>query len=98
MKITVSELKDRLNNIITDQEVLVSLLEDIQDSFGDNIVEENEENNRIQELETELSELQTQYEELRQKYKERFLSKSQNINKDEDEDEDEEKIIDVKEI
>lgn len=97
MKITVSELKDRLNNIITDQEVLVSLLEDIQDSFGDNIAEENEENNRIQELETELSELQTQYEELRQKYKERFLSKSQNINKDEEE-EDEEKIIDVKEI
>ena len=63
MKITVSELKNRLNNVITDQEVLVSLLEDIQDSFGDNIVEENEENNRIQELESELSDIKTQYKE-----------------------------------
>ena len=97
MKITVTELKDRLNNIITDQEVLVSLLEDIEDSFSDNIVEEN---NRIQELENELSDLQIQYEELRQKYKERFLTKSQNITNKEDEEneEDEEKIIDVKEI
>lgn len=98
MKITVSELKDRLNDIITDQEVLVSLLEDIQDSFVDNIVEENEENNRIVELETKLSELQTQYEELRQKYKERFLSKKLEIDESNELDEDEEKIIDVKEI
>lgn len=98
MKITVSELKDRLNNIITDQEVLVSLLEDIQDSFVDNIVEENEENERIEELETKLSELQTQYEELRQKYKERFLSKKLEIDESNELDVDEEKIIDVKEI
>ena len=98
MKITVSELKDRLNNVITDQEVLVSLLEDIQDSFGDNIVEENEINNRIQELETELSDLQIQYEELRQKYKERFLSKKLEIDESKELDEDDEKIINVNEI
>lgn len=53
---------NEINNI--DEDVKISLMEDVEDSF---------EGSDTSELEQQIEDLQTQNEELKQKYKDRFL-------------------------
>ena len=99
MKLSKEELSAQINDLDTDEEVKISLLEDIADSVD--LETEPQENG-------ELEELKIKYESLREKYKERFLKGSDETEEKEDEEkEDEEKeddelkeeeVIDIKEI
>lgn len=96
MKLTKQELKQRISDSITDnEELVISLLEDIEDSM----VENNE--SVIDETKMKrLEELEWKYADLQAKYKERFLKGAET---EEPEDEEtpemtEEEVIDVKEI
>lgn len=94
MKLSKEELSAKINDLDIDEEIKVSLMEDIADSIeGSSETEDN----------GELEELKIKYESLREKYKERFL-KGEEVEeeKKDDETEDdelkEEEVIDVKEI
>ena len=92
MKLSKEELSAKITDLAIDDEIKISLLEDIADSIDGNVIEEN----------GELEELKIKYEALKEKYKERFLKAEDVEEKKEDETEDEElkeeEVIDVKEI
>ncbi len=92
MKLSKEELSAKINDLAIDDEIKISLLEDIADSIDGNVSEEN----------GELEELKIKYEALKERYKERFLKAEDVEEKKEDETEDEElkeeEVIDVKEI
>lgn len=91
MKLSKEELISKINELPIDDEVKISLLEDITDSM-----EVTETDN------TELEELRAKYEELKNKYKERFLQgeneTTEETEKEEELTEEEEEVIDIKEI
>ena len=90
MKLSKEELSAKINDLDIDEEIKVSLMEDIADSIEGSV--ETEDNG-------ELEELKIKYESLREKYKERFLKGSDETEEKEDDDElKEEEVIDVKEI
>lgn len=97
MKLSKEELSAKINDLDIDEEVKISLLEDIADSVD--VETEPQENG-------ELEELKIKYESLRERYKERFLKGSDETEEKEKEDEEEkdddelkeEEVIDVKEI
>lgn len=95
MKLSKEELSAKINELDIDEEVKISLLEDIADSVD--VEAEPQENG-------ELEELKIKYESLRERYKERFLKGSDETEEKEDEEEKdddelkEEEVIDVKEI
>ena len=93
MKLSKEDFKKKIDEKITDDDLKIELLEDIEDSID---VEDNTE--KVEK--TAYDELQTKYEELKTKYKERFLeSTSEDTDEDKEDDEvKEEEIIDVKEI
>lgn len=94
-KMSKEELKKKISESITDNEDLViELLEDIEDSVD---VVDNSENDSLR---AELEEAKNKVKEITQKYKERFLSNSdEEIEETEKIEEPEEKeIIDIKEI
>lgn len=89
MKLSKEDFKKKISEKISDNdELVIELLEDIEDSFSDGEVDASE-----------LEEIKTKYEELKGRYKERFLTKEV---KEELEDDDdtvtEDKVIDIKEI
>lgn len=94
MKLSKEELSAKINDLDIDEEIKVSLMEDIADSIE---VSETEDKNG------ELEELKIKYESLREKYKERFL-KGEEVEEEkkeddtEDEELKEEEVIDIKEI
>ena len=67
MKLSKEELKNKLAETIKDDNLTISLLEDIEDSWQDSS-NDTEKDEQIQKLTGEL-------EDLKQKYKERFLTK-----------------------
>ncbi len=95
MKLSKEELSAKINDLDIDEEIKVSLMEDIADSIEGGV--ETEDNG-------ELEELKIKYESLREKYKERFLKGNEDSDEKEEEKEDdedelkEEEVIDVKEI
>lgn len=94
MKLSKEELSAKINDLDIDEEIKVSLMEDIADSIEGGV--ETEDNG-------ELEELKIKYESLREKYKERFLKGNDETEEKEDEEKDddelkEEEVIDVKEI
>ena len=95
MKLSKEELSAKINDLDIDEEVKISLLEDIADSVD--VEAEPQENG-------ELEELKIKYESLRERYKERFLKGSDETEEKEDEEKEdddelkEEEVIDVKEI
>lgn len=95
MKLSKEELSAKINDLDIDEEIKVSLMEDIADSIEGGV--ETEDNG-------ELEELKIKYESLREKYKERFLKGSDETEEKEDEEKEdddelkEEEVIDVKEI
>ena len=83
-KLSKQDLKQKLSEKVTDEDILIELLEDIEDSME--VVEDS--------VNTEVEELKTQLADLKAKYKERFL-KGEETPEDKDEENPE---IDVKEI
>lgn len=97
MKVTKQELKQRISDNITDNDDLViSLLEDIEDSM-----EETTENIINETLQKENEDLKYKYENLKARYKERFLSGDNAEENEEDKKEEglqEKEYIDIKKI
>lgn len=96
MKLSKEELSAKINDLEIDEEIKVSLMEDIADSI-DGSTEATDGG--------ELEELKIKYEALRDKYKERFLKGNDETEEEEKKDEEtedeelkEEEVIDVKEI
>lgn len=94
-KLTKEELIKKVSEKVTDAEVQVELMEDITDSFGEEI--DN----------SELEELKVKYDELMNKYRDRFLEvkevkeEIEDAQKEENSEEDElkeEEVIDIQEI
>lgn len=91
MKLSKEDLKTKVNELVTDNEIAIQLLEDIEDSMEVGEVDT-----------TKIDELQAKFDDLQEKYKQRFLSgeeKKVEEKKDDDEEELEEKeVVDIKEI
>lgn len=92
MKRSKEELKNRVNELITDNDIAIELLEDIEDSFESSETSENDYND-----------LKAKYDELQKKYRERFTEvKTEDDKKEKTEDEteevDEKEVVDIKEI
>lgn len=97
MKLSKKDLMLRISDLIEDEDLKISVLEDMEDS----IVEEGTVEEIVDEsAKRELEELKWKYESLREKYKERFLKGSETDEEDEVEETEmkEKEIIDVKEI
>ena len=93
MKLSKEELKQKVNELVTDNEIAIELLEDIEDSM------------EVGEVDTtkKIDELQAKLDDLQEKYKQRFLKgddkKDAEDKKEEvDEELEEKEVIDIKEI
>lgn len=94
MKLSKEDLKKKIDDVVQDDEIKISLLEDIEDSID--VADEGEKVEK-----SAYDELETKYEEIKQKYKDRFLKGEEAEEKEDEETEDElkeEEVIDVKEI
>lgn len=94
MKLSKEELKKKIADSITDEDLAISLLEDIEDSF----IEGESAND---EMEKALESAKAEIDDLKRKYKERFLNGDGEKTEEKTEDEEElkeEEVIDVKEI
>ena len=90
MKLSKEDLKSKVNELVTDNEIAIQLLEDIEDSMEVGEVDT-----------TKIDELQAKFDDLQEKYKQRFLSgeeKKVEEKKDDDEELEEKEVIDIKEI
>ena len=92
MKLSKEELKKKIDEVISDDELKIYLLEDIEDS-----VDVTDETEKVEK--TAYDDLMIKYEDLKEKYKRRFLSED-DMTEDTKEDEEikEEEVIDVTEI
>lgn len=91
MKLSKEELKAKISEKVTDPELSIELLEDVEDSF----TEEGEVDN------TELEDLREKYSNLQERYKARFLSGSEEDEEESKEDVpelEEKEVVDIKEI
>lgn len=91
MKLSKEDLKQKVNELVTDNEIAIQLLEDIEDSM------------EIGEVDTtKIDELQAKFDDLQEKYKQRFLKgedkKDAEDKKEVDEELEEKEVIDIKEI
>lgn len=92
MKLSKDELKQKVNELVTDNDIAIQLLEDIEDSM------------EVGELDiAKIDELQAKLDDLQEKYKQRFLKgddkKDVEGKKEEvDEELEEKEVIDIKEI
>ena len=94
MKLSKDELKAKIDEKISDEDLKIELLEDVEDSIE---VEDREEKVSKEEYEKVVAER----DEIKKKYKERFLGKEDEKEDEKEEDEEglsEEEVIDVKEI
>lgn len=95
MKLNKEELKKKIDEKISDDDLKIELLEDIEDSID---VSENE-TEKVEK--TAYDEVVAERDEIKRKYKERFLKGEEvkeDENKEDDEELKEEEVIDVKEI
>ena len=90
MKLSKEDLKSKVNELVTDNEIAIQLLEDIEDSM------------EVGEVDTaKIDELQAKLDDLQEKYKQRFLKgddKKDAEDKKVDEELEEKEVIDIKEI
>ena len=93
-KYSAEELSSRINELELDDDVKISLMEDITDSVSPDESEE------LAGIKAELEKAKADYEELKEKYKARFLKavESDEEEKEEQEDLEEKEVIDVKEL
>lgn len=91
MKLSKEELKNKVNELVKDNDVAIQLLEDIEDSMETGEIDNSE-----------LESLQAKFDELQTKYRERFLKgeevKEELEEKPTDDGMEEKEVIDVKEI
>lgn len=92
-KLSKDELLKKITEKVTDEDLVIELMEDISDSLDVSYEEEKKV------LESKINELELKLEDLKTKYKERFL-KGEVIEdvKEEIEEPKEEEVIDIKEI
>ena len=94
-KYSAEDLSSRINDLELDDEVKISLMEDITDSISPDESEE------LASLKSELEKAKADYDDLKEKYKERFL-KAAEVEEVKDEVKEEEleekEVIDIKEI
>ena len=96
-KLTKEETKQKYNDMITENDdLLIPLLEDIEDSMDVEVLSE-EEKAELVALREDISKKDAEIEELKRKYKERFLSATDEEEPKIDELE-EKKVIDITEI
>lgn len=91
MKLSKEDLKAKVNELVTDNDIAIQLLEDIEDSM------------EVGEVDTaKIDELQAKLDDLQEKYKQRFLKgddkKYAEDKKEDDEELEEKEVIDIKEI
>ena len=91
MKLSKDELKQKVNELVTDNDIAIQLLEDIEDSM------------EVGEVDTaKIDELQAKLDDFQEKYKQRFFKgddkKDAEEKKDVDEELEEKEVIDIKEI
>lgn len=92
-KFSAEELSSRINGLEIDDEVKMSLMEDITDSVRPDESEE------LASLKAEVEDLKGKYEDVKTKYKERFYTATTDDKKEEKMEElDEKEVIDVKDI
>ena len=92
-KYSAEELSSRINDLELDDDVKISLMEDITDSVSPDESEE------LAGIKAELEKAKADYEELKEKYKARFLKAVESEEKEEvKEDLEEKEVIDVKEL
>ena len=98
MKLSKQELKQRISDSIKDNdELVISLLEDIEDSMP----EGSNDDVQMETLKKEKEELEWKYNDIKTRYKERFLAGVDEIKENPEEKIDEveeKKVIDVTEI
>ena len=91
MKLSKEELKQKVNELVTDNDIAIQLLEDIEDSMEVGEVDT-----------TKIDELKAKLDDLQEKYKQRFLKgddkKDAEDKKEVDEELEEKEVIDIKEI
>lgn len=96
MKLSKEELKKKIDEVVADEDVKISLLEDIEDSMTE--VESEGETVTKEEYDKVVSER----DEIKQKYKDRFLSGEETKEVEEEKEEkgleEEGETIDIKEI
>lgn len=71
MKLSKEELKEKVSNLEIDDELKIGLLEDIEDSFEDQV----EDDSRVSR--EEYDDMSMKYEDMKKRYIERFLSKEE---------------------
>lgn len=89
MKLSKEELKAKVNELVTDNDIAIQLLEDIEDSM------------EVGEVDTsKIDELQAKLDDLQEKYKQRFLKGDDKKEDAEEKKEEleEKEVIDIKEI
>ena len=94
MKLSKEELKKKIDEKITDEDLKIELLEDIEDS-----VDVSDDTEKVEK--TAYDEVVAERDEIKRKYKERFLKVDETKEDETKEDEEElteEEIVDVKEI
>lgn len=92
-KYSAEELSSRINDLELDDEVKISLMEDITDSVSPDESEE------LASIKAELEKKSAEVDELKEKYKARFLKASEDDEvKEKEEDLEEKEVIDIKEI
>lgn len=95
-KLTKDELINRIDNLPIDDELKISLMEDVTDSVDGEVISA-EERVKIDGYD----DMKYKYEEIVRKYKERFTSgvdKKEDIIEDAGDDLEEKEVIDIKEI
>lgn len=93
-KLSKEELKNKIDEKITDEDLKIELLEDIEDS-----VDVSDDTEKVEK--TAYDEVVAERDEIKRKYKERFLKVDETKEDETKEDEEElteEEIVDVKEI
>lgn len=93
-KLSREELSSRINDLEIDDNVKISLMEDITDSISD------EESEELANIKAEMENVKSEYEALKEKYKARFLkaTESEEDSKEDTEELEEKEVIDIKEI
>lgn len=96
MKLSKEELKKKIDEVITDEDIKISLLEDIEDSM----TEAESEGETV--TKEEYDKVVSERDEIKQKYKDRFLSGEETKEVEEEKEEkgleEEGEVIDIKEI
>lgn len=102
MVVSKEDFKKKIDTLEISDDKKIELLEDIEDSWTDDVNEEYKTRYEAEkkDMEARIASLEAEAAELKAKYKERFFNTETVENKDDisEEDIEEKKIIDVKEI